>query len=278
MDTLYISDLDGTLLNSSAELSEYTKKAFINMLEKGLNFTVATARTPATAFEILGGIKLSTPAVLMNGVLIYDFEKGIYLKVHRIPPHAVTAIILTLQSLGATGLIYELKNNHLMTYYESLTSEPIHQFINERKVRYHKSFHQAVFSDIQSEDIIYFMFLDVYGKIKPIHDALSEIPEIGFVMYKDTYSGDLWYLEVFEKGASKKNGVLYLREHYGYDNIVGFGDNLNDLPMFAACDVRVAVKNAKQEVKEAADHICGANDNDGVAMWIENQRHTALKE
>ncbi len=274
MNTLYISDLDGTLLNSSAELSDHTEKRLIHMLEKGINFTIATARTPATACEILGGVKLSIPAVLMNGVLVYDIEKKSYLKIHRIPPHTVTTIISLLQSMRMTGLLYELKDNNLRTYYESLESEPICQFINERKVRYHKSFNQAVFSDIASENIIYFMFLDVYDKIKPVHDALIEIPEINLVMYPDNYSEDLWYLEVFEKGASKQNGVIFLRNHCGYENIVGFGDNLNDLSMFAACDMRIAVGNAKQEVKEAADDICGTNDNDGVVKWMEQAMET----
>jgi hydroxymethylpyrimidine pyrophosphatase-like HAD family hydrolase len=76
-------------------------------------------------------------------------------------------------------------------------------------------------------------------------------------------------LEAFSAAASKRNAVAYLREAYGYERVVGFGDNLNDLPMFEVCDVRVAVENARPEVKAAANHICGANDNDGVVRWIE---------
>jgi len=62
---------------------------------------------------------------------------------------------------------------------------------------------------------------------------------------------------------------LYLWETYGFERIVDFGDNLNDLPMFAACDVKVAVENANPDVKAAADYICGANNNDGVVKWLE---------
>jgi len=51
--------------------------------------------------------------------------------------------------------------------------------------------------------------------------------------------------------------------------VVGFGDNLNDLPMFDACDECYAVANAKSEVKEKSTAIIGGNDGDGVVKWME---------
>jgi len=59
-----------------------------------------------------------------------------------------------------------------------------------------------------------------------------------------------------------------MRQVYGFERVIGFGDNLNDLPMFAACDVKVAVKNARTEVISAADYICGRNIDDGVVKWL----------
>ena len=83
------------------------------------------------------------------------------------------------------------------------------------------------------------------------------------------YRPGFWFLEIFSDKASKQNAVKHLREAYSFERIIGFGDNLNDLPMFAACDVRVAVENAKPEVKTAANTICDTNNNDGVAKWLE---------
>jgi hydroxymethylpyrimidine pyrophosphatase-like HAD family hydrolase len=88
-------------------------------------------------------------------------------------------------------------------------------------------------------------------------------------MYKDIYSDDLWYLEVFGETASKYNAVQYLRKQNGFDKVVGFGDNLNDLPLFAACDKCYAVANAKPDVKAKATAVIGSNDEDGVARWLE---------
>ena len=268
--TLYISDLDGTLLNKKAELSEYTLNSLNEMIAGGLNFSVATARTFASAKTILTGLNLTIPIVLMNGVLIYDCGKQHYLQVHTLLPETVAAIIQTMRAFEITGFMYEIKDGEQRTYHESLEQKPLREFVEERIARYNKSFrHTAGFDRISPEHITYFTLLDKRERLSPVYDTLIKLPGLSTVFYKDNYSSDLWYLEMFSPKASKQHAVSYLRDELRYDRIVGFGDNLNDLPMFAACDVRVAVENAEQEVKSAADHICGTNESDGVVKWLE---------
>ncbi|MDR0326613.1 MAG: HAD family hydrolase [Oscillospiraceae bacterium] len=270
--TLYISDLDGTLLNGAAELSETTARALNRMIAEGLWFSVATARTAASAFQILAGVRLSVPLVLMNGVLIYDPAQKQYIQVLPLAAGTVSAVIETLQSQGVTGLMYQLDGSELRTYYEERAHKPIRDFIEERITRFNKKFRQtASFLDVPPEQIIYFTLLDTQDNIKRVHDALEGLSGICRSMYKDIYSPNLWYLEIHSDKASKQNGVSFLREKYGFDRIIGFGDNLNDLPLFAACDHKVAVANAKDEVKAAADVICGTNEDDGVVRWIEER-------
>ena len=74
MKTLYISDLDGTLLNENALLSEDTIQGLNKLIEKGVNFTVATARTNATVVKMLKNVNIQLPVILMNGVTIYDIR------------------------------------------------------------------------------------------------------------------------------------------------------------------------------------------------------------
>ena len=269
-NTLYISDLDGTLLNKSVELSAYTIDALNALIGRGLSFSVATARTLATAGRILGGLNLEIPIVLMNGVLIYDTKKAEYLKINWLAPETVRAVTRTLREFGVTGFMYEIIDGRQETYYESLEQKPLRDFVEERVTLYNKSFRQTdSFDSISPENITYFSLLDSYERILPVRRSLDAQPGLGITMYKDIYSPDLWYLEMFSSEASKRNAVVYLRETFGYGRIVGFGDNLNDLPMFEACDIAVAVENAAQEVREAADQICGANDADGVVRWLE---------
>ena len=270
MNTLYISDLDGTLLNKEAEISEYTRNTLNELINKGMKFSIATARSAATVNDILKGIPLSLPVILMNGVLIYDFTGKSYINIEYLPEESLAFIISTLKKYHLTGFLYEIKNDTQTTYYERLDNKAQRDFYEERVRKYQKPFtHTSDFTLVNPEHIIYLALLDRQENLEPAYQQLKSCPGIAMAYYKDIYSEDeLWYLELFSKEATKYNAVQYLRSIYRYDTIVGFGDNLNDLPLFKACDITCAVKNAKEELKAAATHIIGSNTDDGVARWL----------
>ena len=78
---LYISDLDGTLLNNEMMLSEETIEIINSLLEKGLNFTFATARSMDSVEKITNPLKLNLPFVIYNGGAIYDPKKEKYIRI-----------------------------------------------------------------------------------------------------------------------------------------------------------------------------------------------------
>lgn len=73
------------------------------------------------------------------------------------------------------------------------------------------------------------------------------------------------------KQATKINGINVIAKQYGIsiDEIAAFGDDYNDINMIESCGMGIAVSNAINEVKNAADEICSGNDDDGVAKWLE---------
>ena len=120
------------------------------------------------------------------------------------------------------------------------------------------------------ESVFYFCYMDTHENIGRLHGEVAKISGLRIEMYHDIYSnGDLWYLEIFSGTASKFNAVLELKKMFGFDRIVSFGDNLNDLPLFRASDECYAVANAKDEVKAAATAVIGSNEDDGVARWLD---------
>ncbi|MEG1426676.1 MAG: HAD family hydrolase [Oscillospiraceae bacterium] len=271
MKTLYISDLDGTLLNSHAELSDYTVKTLNCLTEKGIHFSLATARTAATALQMLENVAINIPIVLMNGVLIYDLASKEYIKKEALSPKIAEDIIGAMREVGQAGLMYTLCCDKMFTYHEATVNQAIRDFINERKVKYNKVFTQVNdFLDVKDE-IIYFTFLDNEENIERLCSRMAGISGIEFAKYRDIYTEKLWYLEVFSSAASKYNAVRFLREYGNYERVIGFGDNLNDIPLFRACDECYAVANAKDEVKAIATHVIGSNDDDGVAKWLERR-------
>jgi hydroxymethylpyrimidine pyrophosphatase-like HAD family hydrolase len=90
--------------------------------------------------------------------------------------------------------------------------------------------------------------------------------------------GDLYWeisesevLMIMNKNARKRNAVIALATEFGVSlaEVAAFGDDYNDIEMLRECGAGVAVANAIDEAKAAADYICDANDNDGVAKWLE---------
>ena len=115
---LFVTDLDGTLLNKDREVSEYSKNIINSLIDKGLKFTVATARTPATAVDILSGLNLNTPVALMNGVLIYDIKKQEYIDIKAIEELAVNKVLSIIENHNKNALVYGIKDNHLWVYHK----------------------------------------------------------------------------------------------------------------------------------------------------------------
>jgi len=103
MKTLYISDLDGTLLNKNAEITPFTKNTINRFTSCGGYFTVATARSLDTVLHILDGVNLNAPAILLNGVSVYDTKTKEYAKIETIDKSCLRGLFATLADLGIPG-------------------------------------------------------------------------------------------------------------------------------------------------------------------------------
>ncbi len=265
---LFISDLDGTLLDGNAEVTGFTRDTLNRLMAKGLNFTAATARTLASAGKILSGLDLKLPVILMNGVLIYDMAEKKYVRINSLSGELCQLILRLAKGLGLEPFMYLVSDNQLSTRYERLASPAMESFYNERREKYYKSFTQVDDLSQHTDNVIYFTFIAEKEKLAPLYDALKDNEKLNITYYYDVYDNELWYLEAFSSAASKEQGVRYLREKYGFDFITAFGDNTNDLPMFRAADKTVAVKNACKEVLESCDEVTGSNEENGVAEYL----------
>lgn len=269
MKKLYISDLDGTLLHPDIKLTDYTITILNDLIDRRMNFTVATARSFASVETILKDVNISTPIVLMNGVCIYDLKKNDYIKVETFSKRSIDLLMELIKKYHLKGFAYAIKDGIMSTYYEELTTNALQNFYQERVDSYNKRFYQTPdFNLLSGEPLMYFTLLDRKEVLEPVYQAVLKIPDFNCAFYKDNYSPDLWYLEVFSKAASKYHAVCFLRESLYYEHIVCFGDNLNDLPLFQASDLKIAVGNAVPELKKQADLVIGSNLEDGVAAWL----------
>ena len=110
---LYVSDLDGTLLNSDALLNEDVPERLNRLIDKGLCFTVATARTYATVNSIVKDVHLTYPMILMNGVMLYDPVSKSCINAEIIERDSVEYILKGRKKFGVTGFAYALSPRFL---------------------------------------------------------------------------------------------------------------------------------------------------------------------
>lgn len=275
MKTLYISDLDGTLLQPDVTLSSNTIQILNRLIDHGMLFSVATARSIASVRHILKDVNLSLPLILMNGVCIYDLVKDDYMKIEAFTENSVSALMNIIEKHQLKGFLYTIKDGVMSTYFEDLNTQALYDFYQERVDLYQKRFIQVDrFSSLATEPIIYFSLLDQKENLEQVHTLIEAVPDLNCTFYKDNYSPDLWYLEVFSKTASKYHAVTWLRTMLNLDEVVCFGDNRNDFPLFMASDKRIAVGNAIVELQAKADLVIGKNTEDGVAKWLEQNALT----
>jgi len=269
MKTLCVSDLDGTLLNASAELDEYTLNAVNRYTSNGGIFTVATARTSETVRHIMSGAKLNAPQILMNGVFAYDGESKKFVMSRIIDRETVRELISIVNRFSLSGFMYIARDGFVDTYYTRLDTHRSREFKEERERKYNKSFtYTADFNSLELDRAVYFSVCERRELLDEAAYELKKLPGLNVVYHSDVYDTGLWYLDICAASASKRSALDYLRAAYGYDRIIAFGDNYNDLPLFEGADVKIAVGNAVDELKKAADLVIGSNTSHGVADWL----------
>lgn len=277
MKTLFVSDLDGTLFNSDAELSERTIEVINSFISQGMYFTAATARSVYSVIPKLKGLNVNVPCILMNGVSIFDMENEEYVRNVCIPCEKSADIVRFFEESGQKCFMYKFVDGKLTCFYTEMDSAHMQSFADIRKNTYKKPFVKCEsLYDVIDENTVYFTKSGKYEVLAHVYEKIKQTDGVSCAFYKDTYD-DVWYLEAFSENASKENAVRYLKEKYGFDKVVAFGDNRNDMGMLKYADVSVVVHNAPEEVREIADVVTLSNDDDGVAEYMLNMKGQILR-
>ena len=270
MKTLFLSDLDGTFLNSEGKITAKSAKIINKLTNNGILFTVATARTYATVMEMFKDIHLPCPLVLMNGVTIYDPNNKAILKSNSIPTDLGKRILKEYEKVGVEPMLYFQQGETLEIYYRELTNDYQREYVAQRTDCSGKRFiHATKPVSMDGKNLVYIVSLDYYDRIKDVYEAVSKFEDAHCMFYKDNYVPDLYFLEIITKSVSKASGALEVKKMLGADKIVAFGDNLNDIPLFEIADECYAVSNAEDELKKIATDVIASNDEDAVAVFID---------
>lgn len=276
--TLYVSDLDGTLLALDGRLSQTTVTLLNHAIARGAMVSIATARTPATVSLLMKDVRFKLPLVVMTGAALWDKDSGRYSQVQHFGSRQVEEIVRAYsEPEGGGAFLYTLKpqpdGRDLMEIYHVGPLNDIERgFMMERETSPFKRFMVPESGASQLpwpiEDAVLFFGMRPNAIAEEILGRLRSINGINPMSYHDWYGDEITEIEAFPGGATKAKAILRLKEKVGADRLVVFGDNLNDLSMMAVADWSVAVSNAVADVKEAADETIGSNSADSVARYI----------
>ncbi|MBR5301253.1 MAG: HAD family hydrolase [Clostridia bacterium] len=264
MKTLYVTDLDGTLLGSNERTSEFTNQTINELTASGMLFSYATARSYVTAVKVTRGMSAHIPLIVYNGALVIDHGTGEILLSNFFEPE----IRQTLHELIAGGIypiVYAFVDGvEKYSYLPDKCTWGMQDYIDSRSGDKRENPVSSTDGLFQG-DIFYISCIDEPEKLAPFYEKYKD--KYHAVYQKDIYSGAYW-LELMPLAASKSHAAAQLKAQLGCDRLVVFGDGKNDIDMFQLADESYAVENAAPELKAVATGVIGSNNDDAVARWL----------
>ncbi len=271
--TLYVSDLDGTLLDRNSRLSKECV-ILLNQLisERKVAFTIATARTPATVVNIMERVNSELPFVVMNGAATWDNLQKRFVSTFPLSQSEIGAVCGIFERNGLYPMVYRRCGEMLEVRHYGKLSSYERVFVEERKELTLKNF---IFDDkdykkAKGETLLIFSMND-YDRLEAVYNEVKNSIKCSSVCYHDIFDPSVGLMETYAPDVSKAKAVRRLADEVGAERLVVFGDNRNDIPMMEIADLAVAPENAMDEVKAIADIVIEPNYTDSVARFILNE-------
>jgi Cof subfamily protein (haloacid dehalogenase superfamily) len=261
-------DMDGTTLRNNHRPSEYTVSAIKRVLEKGVSVVPATGRMQALLPREIIEIEGINYAITSNGAAVVDVRTGERIKTEHVPKEYVAFM---LEVLAPHDIFFELysggdayASRKGMTYLQErsgVKESIIDEFFTDRTIVV-DDIHTIAEKGIEKVNMP-FLSMDVRGQLLE-----HLLPLEGKVTMT---SSDFNNIEVSALGASKGHALEWVAAKLGISpsQVMAVGDNYNDLAMLGFAGVSVAMGNAEQAVREAADFVTHTNEEDGVAAVLE---------
>jgi Cof subfamily protein (haloacid dehalogenase superfamily) len=273
MQTVYISDLDGTLLNARAELSAFSRQAIEALLDEGVLFSVASARSLFSIRSILGTLPLTLPVISFNGGYVSDYQSGRHLVVRSLSDDTVAGLHETISTLGLHPFVstHSERGDHL--YVGRVLNSAMAWFFDERRQENDSRLRQVDDVAVAYEEQV--TCVSVMGDRQPLERLLSEIErafgdQVQTHLFENQYVAGAHWLTVHAGLATKANGIDVLLDTAGLTGArtVVFGDHHNDMAMFRAANEGVAMAQAVPALKAIATQCIGSNEEDAVVREI----------
>ena len=253
-------DLDGTLLNSRHELSDRNRSAIKSALQLGVEVVIATGKTRHAAEDLIDSLGINSPGIYMQGLITYNADGSIRTRI-VMANDTVLRVISLGNELGFGALAYSDNRTFALRVDEFAIKMTEY---GEPHVETIADWHELL-------DTIDINKVVLYGEehqVTTLRQAIDSGLDGAVHVTRANVDG---MVEILPANTSKGRAVTTLMEELGIasSNALAIGDGENDIEMLQAVSVGVAMSNATQMLKDIADVIVPSNDEDGVAVALE---------
>lgn len=265
--TLYVSNLDGTLLRRDQTLSPFTIDTINSLVERGMVFSYATARSFVTSSRVTKGLPENIPVIIYNGSFIVEQGTNKHLISNIFTANESEMILNKLLEHEIYPIVYAFIDGIEKYSYRADLQSRGTKIFNDSRSGDIRDNPIKLTSELYKGDIFHFTCIDEEEKLVPLYEYFKD--KFQCIFHRDIYSGEQW-LEIQPNDATKAQAILKLKAYLGCDRVVCFGDGKNDISMFEIADECYAVENADDVLKNIATAVIGSNEADGVATWLKN--------
>jgi Cof subfamily protein (haloacid dehalogenase superfamily) len=261
MFRLLAIDLDGTLLTPlpHKHITPRTYKTLQQAVDAGMLIVIATGQTLSVLQNVCAKLPLSAPQIIENGAIIADIHTGAIFHEQFIPPDLILPALAALRTLDLHRAYHTLHR----------------VYVDKDTPRARNWYRPPVAPVIEVEDVASLYPLSCIkvagiGEENTLREKRRELEHIfDGKLYVAQSSFDM--IELLHPGVSKGKALSVIAKdlHIKHEEIVAFGDNHNDIGMLQLAGLGVAMGNAPEEVKMAANYVTLSNAEDGVAEVLE---------
>ena len=265
---LIVFDLDGTLLNRSSAISDYTRDTLALLGQRNIAYTVATGRTLHAARDLILDHGFDLPHIYKNGVVIWNPRDEGYSHSYLLTQDEIAHILHAFLAEQTTPFIFTLEHGDRHAIYHSpllndVERELVKRFKKERGLPVLPTSELPADAEITN--------ISAIGNREAIEKVVALVgdkPQLVAYMGIAIEDQDLCWVDIHHSDGSKGDAVATLKDELGVSRVICFGDSDNDLSMFATADEAYAPDNAKEEVKAVATAVIGHHDEDGIARFL----------
>lgn len=286
MYKLVAVDLDGTLLNSYGDVTEYTKKVINNVQNKGVEIMIASGRPIDSIKTIAEEINSTKYFIAGNGAIIYDIQNDKIIYEKYIPRSKVLEIAKVCEENNISYNIYteesiitqDLKYNVLYYYKENLKKDAnkITTIIKvDNILEYVKKEENLKCLKITVCDENQTIFRSIIRRLRAIENIdVMDVSHMSRKVFKhgtEDITIEYFYTEISSTQVNKWQAIKYLLPilEISPEEVIGIGDNINDKQMIENAGLGVCMGQSTPVIKEISDKITDSNIDDGVGKVLD---------